>query len=61
LGSPNDTDIYYGVIGAPTEENSKIILDEVENLSYEDGGITELTGMAERGLEVFHAGFTNLD
>jgi len=36
-------------------------LDEAENLSYEDGGITEQTGMAERGLEVFHAGFTNLD
>ena len=36
-------------------------MDEAENLSYEDGGITEQTGMAERGLEVFHAGFTNLD
>lgn len=59
--SLNEPDIYCGIIGATTVETSKTILDEAENLPYEDGGIAELIKMADGGLQVFHVGFTNLD
>jgi hypothetical protein len=59
--SLKEPDIYCGIIGARTVKTSKAILDEAENLPYEDGGITELIKMTDGGLQVFHVGFTNLD
>jgi hypothetical protein len=53
----NGEDIYCGVISL---RGRKMLQDELslaEKLSYEEGGVKDLRGIASEGLEVFHVRF----